>query len=241
MVRIFLKFPVKSIFALLVCLVPLQSLHAGDDAHLTKAVDNKIRMEKDIARDANRKPAAIMAFSGVKQGQVIIDMIAGGGYYSELFSLAVGNKGSVYTQLSRAKDERVALFRNMKKLTDRNLADMTGEADLIFTALNYHDMVNNDKFDRAAVLAGVKAHLKADGVFVVIDHAAAEGTGKSMTNSLHRIEKAFVIEEVQMAGFKLDGESILLQNDNDNRRDKVFNPSVRGRTDRFVLRFKKVD
>ncbi len=209
-----------------------------DDTHLTKAVHSDIRLEKDIARDVNRKPANIMAFSNVKEGQTIVDMIAGGGYYSELFSLAVGETGTVYTHMSRADEARTALFTNMKTLSDFNLADFTGQADLIFTALNYHDTVNSDKFDRPAMMANIKAHLKEDGVFVIIDHAAAAGSGISDTNTLHRIDKDYVINEVVSAGFVLDGESVDLESEKDDHTLKVFDPSMRGMTDRFVLRFK---
>ncbi len=235
-------FSSKSVLALLftgtLSFASAQAFTPMDDSHLTKAVHSDMRLEKDIARDVNRKPACIMAFAGVKKGQTIVDMIAGRGYYSELFSLAVGDAGTVYTHMSRADDARTAMFSNIKKLNDRNLADLKVKVDLVFTALNYHDTVNSDKFDRQAILANIKAHLNKDGLFVVIDHAAAAGTGKSMTNTLHRIDKDFVINEVISAGFILDGESVDLESDKDDRTLKVFDPSVRGNTDRFVLRFK---
>ena len=220
-------------------LFSLELYAATDDSHLTDAVSNDIRLEKDVARDINRKPANILAFAGVKEGHTVIDMLSGGGYYSELFSLSVGKSGSVYILMSRADDARVAMFENMTKINDRNLADMKGRADLIFTALNYHDIVNSDKFDRPDMLAGIKSHLKDDGVFVIIDHAAAQDSGKSATNTLHRIDKDFVIAEVTSAGFILDDESFDLKNDQDGHNLKVFDPAIRGRTDRFVLRFKK--
>lgn len=232
----------KSFIALLltatISFASIQASALTDDTHLTKAVHSDMRLEKDIARDVNRKPASIMAFAGVEKGQTIVDMLAGSGYYSELFSLAVGESGTVFTQMSRADDARTALFANMKKLSDRNLADMTGQADLVFTALNYHDMVNSDKFDRPAMLANIKTHLKDGGVFVVIDHAATVGTGISQTNTLHRIDKDYVIAEVVAAGFVLDGESEDLTSDKDDHTLKVFDPSIRGISDRFVLRFK---
>lgn len=235
-------FPHKSVLALLlagtISFASAQAFLPMDDSHLTKAVHSDMRLEKDIARDVNRKPASIMAFAGVEKGQTIVDMIAGRGYYSELFALAVGETGTIYTHMSRADDARTAMFSNMKKLEDPNLEDLDFKVDLVFTALNYHDTVNSDKFDRQAMLANIKAHLNEGGLFVVIDHAAAAGTGKSTTNTLHRIDKDFVINEVVSAGFILDGESADLESDKDDRTLKVFAPSVRGNTDRFVLRFK---
>lgn len=232
----------KSLAALLLTgalgFASLQASALSDDSHLTKAVHSDMRLEKDTARDVNRKPDTIMAFAGVEPGQTIVDMIAGGGYYSELFSLATGDTGTVYTHMSRADDGRIAMFSNMQKLSDRNLGDLTVKADLIFTALNYHDTVNGNKFDRPATLANIKAHLKDDGVYVIIDHAAAAGSGISATNTLHRIDKDFVINELVNAGFVLDGESIDLESDKDDHTQKVFDPSIRGMTDRFVLRFK---
>lgn len=232
----------KSVLALLftgtLSITSAQAFAPMDDSHLTKAVHSDMRLEKDIARDVNRKPASIMAFAGVEKGQAIVDMIAGGGYYSELFSLAIGKTGTVFTHMSRTDDARMAMFGNMKKLQDPNLSDLKEKVDLVFTALNYHDTVNSDKFDRQAVLANIKAHLNEGGLFVVIDHAAAEGSGKSATNTLHRIDKDFVINEVVNAGFILDGESADLESDKDDHTLKVFDPSVRGNTHRFVLRFK---
>lgn len=235
-------FSSKSLLALLLTgtlsFASAQAFSPEDDSHLTKAVHSSMRLEKDIARDVNRKPASIMAFAGVEEGQTIVDMIAGRGYYSELFSLAIGETGTLFTHISRADDARTAMFGNMKKLQDPNLADLKDKVDLVFTALNYHDTVNSDKFDRQAMLANIKAHLKKGGLFLVIDHAAASGTGKGMTNTLHRIDKDFVINEVVNAGFILDGESVDLESDKDDRSLKVFDPSIRGNTDRFVLRFK---
>ncbi len=234
-----LKKSSAAVLAGLISLTPLQASPFDDDSHLMTAVNSDIRLAKDTARDINRKPASIMAFSGVKKGQVIVDMMAGSGYYSELFSLAVGPQGTVYAHKSRMTKERHASFPNIKITGDINLADIPAEADLVFTALNYHDIVNNSKYDRQAMFAGIKARLKAGGLFVVIDHDSGKDTGKSVSNTLHRIDRDFVATEIIAAGFMLDGESHGLENDKDDHSKKPFHPSIRGMIDRFVLRFKK--
>jgi len=76
-------------------------------------------------------------------------------------------------------------------------------------------------------------------VLVIVDHAAADGSDVSVTGSLHRIDRAQVVREVTAAGFVLDGESQVLRNPQDDHAARVFEGDVRGRTDQFVLRFRK--
>jgi predicted methyltransferase len=110
-----------------------------------------------------------------------------------------------------------------------------------FIRQNYHDL--HDTFmgpaDVPAFNRNVYAALKPGGVFVVLDHAAAAGSGLRDTDTLHRIDIAAVKSEVEAAGFVLDGESAVLANPADSHDKNVFDPSIRGRTDQFLLRFKK--
>jgi predicted methyltransferase len=113
--------------------------------------------------------------------------------------------------------------------------------DAVFIRQNYHDLY--DKFMGPADVPGfnrqVFAALKPGGVYVVLDHAAAAGAPMSVTETLHRIDKARVIKDVEAAGFKLDGESKVLANPADDHTKGVFDPSIRGKTDQFLLRFRK--
>ena len=113
--------------------------------------------------------------------------------------------------------------------------------DLVWTAQNYHDL--HDPFlgpaDLSKVNAAVRAALKPGGIYLIVDHADAAGTGLRDTNTLHRIDEASVKSEVTAAGFVLVGASDLLRNPADNHTLKVFDPAIRGHTDQFVLKFRK--
>jgi predicted methyltransferase len=113
--------------------------------------------------------------------------------------------------------------------------------DAVLIRQNYHDLY--DKFmgpaDVPAFNKAVFAALKPGGVYVVLDHAAAAGSGIGATETLHRIDPARVKADVLAAGFKLDAESSILANKSDDHSKNVFDPSVRGHTDQFMYRFKK--
>ncbi|MEJ0041940.1 MAG: hypothetical protein WDM81_06880 [Rhizomicrobium sp.] len=108
-------------------------------------------------------------------------------------------------------------------------------------AQNYHDF--HDPFyapaDLSLVNKAVFAALKQGGVFIVLDHAAANGSGLRDTNTLHRIDEATVKQEIEAAGFKFVGESKVLRNPKDPRDKFVFDPAIRHHTDQFILKFIK--
>ncbi len=116
-------------------------------------------------------------------------------------------------------------------------------ADTLWLHLFYHDLHTPLIQARGATAANfnraVYDRLKPGGSYVIVDHAAAIGSGTSDAQSLHRIEPASVREEVEAAGFVLHGESPMLANKDDPHSVKVFDPSIKGKTDRFVYRFVK--
>lgn len=205
--------------------------------------------------DARRQTAAVLAFSTVKPGDKVAELIPGQGYFSKLFSRIVGPNGRVYMvwpiEYARVAhpdpevDKRLAggpNFRNLAVLEQPAARFSTPEpVDLVFTAQNYHDYpdafmggVDPVAFDRQVFRA-----LKPGGVFLIVDHAAKPGSGMRYTDSLHRIDAGLVRRQVTSAGFVFEGESRVLRNSRDDHSLKVFDPSVRGRTDQFVFRFRK--
>jgi len=115
------------------------------------------------------------------------------------------------------------------------------KVDVVWTSQNYHDYP--DKFmgptDPKLLNQAVFKVLKAGGVFVVVDHVAAAGSGMRDTDTLHRIDPQTVKEQVIASGFKFDAESEALRNPADNHTLKVFDPAIRGHTDQFIFRFRK--
>ena len=234
--------------------VPLAWAADAIPASIAAAVADKTRPDTDTKRDADRKPAEVMAFAGVKPGDKVADLIPGGGYFTRLFSAAVGPKGAVYafTPTEFGKFSKTPLPANgaHPDAARPNITFLTAamndfatpeKLDVVWTSQNYHDL--HDDFaapsDLAVINKKVFAALKPGGVFVVLDHSAIDGSGLSATNTLHRIDAAQVKKEVEAAGFKFDGESKVLRNPADPRTANVFDASIRGKTDQFIYKFRK--
>ena len=204
------------------------------------------RPAADTVRDADRKPAALMAFAKIKPGTLVAELIPGGGYYTRLLSLAVGPTGHVYTYGQRANPAVAAWAQGHPNVTEGIAGPGVGLApvpvDVVWTTLNYHDLKNSKQGgrDTAAVIneAAFKA-LKPGGIYLINDHQTAKGVGITQTATLHRIEDVAVIREVEAAGFKLESRSAILAHPADDHTIKVVESGIRGKTDQFVLRFRK--
>jgi predicted methyltransferase len=221
-------------------------------AYIGAAVDNPARPAADKARDDARKPAEMLEFARVRPGQTVVDFLPGSGYFTRLFSTAVGPKGHVYAFVPTEVASHVKVMP-ANGATDPAMPNVTylvgpvmsfstpTPVDMVWTSQNYHDL--HDPFmgpaDMAKFNAAVFASLKPGGLFVVEDHAAAAGSGVSATNTLHRIDPAVVKREVMGAGFVFDGESKVLRNPADTHTLLVFDKTIRGHTDQFAYRFKK--
>jgi predicted methyltransferase len=227
---------------------------AKPDANVLGAVADKGRPEADTKRDADRKPAEMLEFAGVKPGQTVVDFWPGGGYFTRIFAKAVGPKGVVYavyppprppadpaTPAPTPAAETIAAdpaYANVKPVKAPPAAfAIPTKADLVWTSQNYHDLHNIKTLDMAAFDKAVFDALKPGGVFVVLDHAAAPGA--EVTGTLHRIDPAVVRKEVEGAGFKFEAESKVLANADDDHTKAVFDPSLRGHTDQFIYKFRK--
>ena len=207
---------------------------------------NPARPAADTVRDADRKPAELLNFAGIKPGSVVVELAPGGGYYTRLLSLAVGPGGHIYTYSPRASaavDDWAKSNPNVTpQLAQPGLPLAPVPADVVWTTLNYHDFKNNKvgDSDLAAVVnqAAFKA-LKPGGTYLINDHQTAKGVGIAQTATLHRIEDSAVIREVEAAGFRLERRSAVLEHPADDHTMKVQETGIRGKTDQFVLRFKK--
>ena len=229
---------------------------AAIPAYVNSAVANAARPDTDRQRDAVRKPAEVIAFAGVKPGMQVGELIPGGGYYTRMLSDVVGPKGHVYGLWPEGMAKGAPqLLEGVAKIAPNvsNVAigdaslNVPAKLDVVWTSENYHDLHNPPRgapagtpqpdarpFDKAVFDA-----LKPGGVFLIEDHAAAAGAGPEATFKMHRIEPAQVKAEVESVGFKLVGESDLLKNPADPHDKMVFDPSVRGHTDKLLMKFRK--
>lgn len=217
------------------------------------AISDPARPAADVERDAARKPAELMAFAGVGPGDKVADLIAGGGYFTRLFSVAVGPRGHVYAvqpaEIVAVAPTYLAAIQGVAE-SYQNVTVLQGGVgelsfpeplDVVWTSLNYHDLHANfmGPANVAAVNKAIFDSLKPGGVYIVIDHHAAVGSGLNDVNTLHRIDVDQVRREVEAAGFVLEAESDLLRHPADPRTANVFDPSIRAQTDQFVLKFRK--
>ncbi len=222
-------------------------------AYLTAALGDKARPPADSSRDVARKPAELLALGEVKPGQKVADFMMGGGYFTRILSPTVGPKGHVYAYQSaefikfRAaygteQSSVVADYKNVTPLTaPLSAVGLPDGLDLVLTVQNYHDL-HLKAFPPGtadAVNQQVFKALKPGGIYLVADHAAAAGAPATVADTLHRIDEAIVKKEVEAAGFKLVAEDKMLANPDDPHTANVFQPAVRGKTDQFVLKFRK--
>jgi len=228
----------------------MHQAHAGADAYQA-AVSATSRPAEDVARDAARHPADILAFAELKAGDAVADIRPGGGYFTRLFAEAAGDAGHVYAFIPNRTMERdngliapvVAAYDTVTLVNgdlDAETFAFDRPLDVAFMSQEYHDFtIPRFGVDVAKMNARVFEALKPGGLFVVIDHQAAPGTGISVAGTLHRIEGAELRREVEAAGFVFDGESAVLANPADDHSINVFDEAIRGRTDQFVYRFRK--
>lgn len=234
--------------AALACAAALSPLAAktGPDL-IAAALASSERPAEDVARDADRKPAEVMAFAGVKPGSKVVELIPGGGYYTRLLTLAVGPEGRIYPRSNRFAPALYAWAGNHGTVApgvyNAQSTSLAPEpVDIVWTTLNYHDLKNNKVGDSDAAIAVNRmafAALKPGGVYLVNDHEAARDSGFSATSTLHRIESAAVIKEVEAAGFKFEAQSDVLRHPADDHSQRVTETGIRGKTDQFVLKFRK--
>ena len=205
--------------------------------------------------DARRHPAELVAFSGVKAGDRVLDLIPGDGYWTRIFSRIVGPEGRVYAVWPQAyANVAQGNVRTLQALSAtphyanvRVAVQPTGTLtapeplDVVWTSQNYHDYADEfmGRIGPGVLNRAVFAMLKPGGTWFIIDHAAAPGAGMRDTERLHRIDPAEVRRQAEAAGFEYVGESRILANRADDHQRPVFDPAIRGHTDQFVMRFRK--
>jgi len=231
---------------------------AADLSAIERAVANPGRSATYRALDADRKPAEILTFADLRPGMAVLDVGTGGGYFTEMLADAVGPSGSVVgwsgPAFARRPNVATALARIREHyptvtfyFTPTTSMALPREAfDLVLLHLFYHDFYwESAEFGLArveprAVAAEIFAATKAGGTVVIVDHVAAAGRDtRTEVEATHRIDPKVVRADFEAAGFLFDEESDLLRRADDDHSLRIFNPAIRGRTDRFMFRFRK--
>jgi predicted methyltransferase len=225
-------------------------------ALISAALADPARPPEQTLLDDRRKPAQLIAFAGVKAGDRVADFMPGNAYFTRILSKLVGPKGRVYAfipteEIQNCAASEIAGSRALEHDPHyRNVMPLSGPVDqfsvpqpldVLWTAQNYHDL--HDRFlgpaDIKAVNESFYRSLKPGGVLLIVDHAAAPGSGLRDTESLHRIDSSSVREEVEAAGFVFEGQIDDLRNPEDDHSRPVFDAAIRTRTDQFVFKFRR--
>jgi predicted methyltransferase len=246
---------------LLVALLPAPpaTVYAAAPADpVAAAVSSPDRSPADRERDTRDHPVDVLRFFGVTPGMTVVDLFAGGGYYSELIGRIVGDGGKVY-MYNNAAFQAFAGDALKERIASGRLANVTplntevgalgipdASVDMVTMVTTYHDLYfKSDNWAVAwavtpvTLFADINAMLKPGGVLAIVDHAAAVSSGSTAAQKLHRIDEAFARADIESRGFKFTGSIDVLHNPVDDHTKTVFDPAIQGHTDRFVYRFVK--
>jgi predicted methyltransferase len=226
---------------------------AQPSSEIISAVNtNPLRSAEEIARDPHRHPDEILAFWGIQPQAKVVDLGAGGGYYTKILAayLKTGHVTAINADFF-AKNPRFAntlkameTFAQQQKNVSHQLnafdqLALPAQLDGALFVNFYHDTTWLG-YDRQRMNQAIFKALKPGGKLLVIDHEAPLGSGFEVGQSLHRVEGQALLQEVLDAGFHLIKTSNILQ-----RKDDVLNASAvdvearRGQTSRFVYLFEK--
>lgn len=233
------------------------AIAAAEPADVAAAVAAEGRTPDNVKLDVNRKPAELLGFLGLEKGMHVIDMFGANKYWAEIIAPAVGPAGHVvvWQAAQFLNDKRRSEFAEFAA-RQKNVVLIstpfetpvlgTNAYDFMIMNLDYHDVYFESaerklpRMDPDVWLKALHAAMKPGAVLGIIDHAANPGGDtREVVKKLHRIDPAVVRADFERAGFVLDATSDMLRNPADDRTLLVFDEKIRGRTDRFVFRFRK--
>lgn len=246
---------VRVFLASILAIAPL-SITAGEIDPVAASLANKERLEGDLTLDEKRRPDEVLRFFGVEPGMTVLELFAGGGYYSEILSGVVGGDGEVwshnnaayiaFTQAQLDRRFKPGRLANVKRVRAENneleLPEDTFDAALFILA--YHDVYYIDekngwpRIDGPEMLAEIFRAMKPGGVVGVVDHVAAPGSPPETGGTLHRIDPVLLRRDFEAAGFVYEAENDVLRNPDDDYSLPMSDPAVRRQTDRVVYRFR---
>lgn len=235
-------------------LLALSSVSAQSSADLVAAaLSHQDRPAEEAADDARRMPLEVLSFAGIEAGMSVLELEAGGGWYTEVLSRTVGSTGAVVMQnppafesfTGDADNNRAASLSNVTLSTTNfdMLEPSDGSMDLVTWILGPHELWfmpgGNSLGDADQTFSEVARVLKPGGRFLAVDHRATDDEGPEVGGTLHRIGEGIIIKQAEAAGLRLIRSSNLHINPEDTMTNRSTDPSIRGRTSKFVLLFEK--
>jgi predicted methyltransferase len=246
-------------YLVLVCilLAAAQPGYAGNRDDIARALASPARTDADRERDGRDQPQRVLEFAGFGEGMLIADVFGGGGYYSEILSVLVGDEGKILL-VNNAPYDAYVKKELTPRLADNRLPNVeyllvpneamglgSNRLDGALIIMSYHDLFYADPengwpaIDPVQFIDQIVTALKPGGRMLIVDHAARAGTGGSDTKSLHRIDEDFAVAELSARGLRWVGSIPDLRNADDDRSLSAFDPAIRGKTDRFVHVYEK--
>jgi predicted methyltransferase len=247
-----------ALFAAAVVLAGCQSLGGANlnppvppiPAHIAAAVASDDRTEAMKARDPGRKPAEVFALAGLEPGDRVIEIGSFGQYDTTIMAGAVGPQGRIYMydlpymqQRAEAPSRAFVAAHPNTEYAIGKFDELTFPqgVDMVVIDMYYHDLAipETGDIDMARFNRMMFDALRPGGRMLIVDHNAEPGSGRRDIATIHRIDRAVIVDEVTDAGFKLIIDSDLFANPDDDRSLMVFAPGERGSTDRSLLVFEK--
>jgi predicted methyltransferase len=242
----------NALLYVIVAAFALTATPSGANEAIQKALASPERTDADRDRDLRDKPAELLALAGVAPGMTVADLLSGGGYFTELLAGVVGPEGKVYAinnlpYAAYSKKDREARYTEGRlgnvehRLVEASYFNLPpASVDVAVIVMAFHDVFWIDEkegwpeIDTAGFLDSVKRMLKPGGKLLVVDHNAPAGSGREMASSAHRLNEEFAKKSLVSNGFVLEKTYDGLRNKDDQLTKLVFDPAVRGKTDRYV-------
>ena len=238
-------------------LTNFHNAYASSEKDISTALASPARSQLDVKRDLRDKPELVLELAGFKKGMVIADVFGGGGYYSEILSKVVGKNGSVLL-INNAPYDAYAKKDLAVRLANNRLANVqysvvppeklglaNNSLDGALIVMSYHDLFYADDeggwpaIDNVQFMGQIVKALKPGARLLIVDHHAKADSGFVDAKALHRIDEQFVITNLRAQGLQWVGSIDVLRNNNDDHNKTVFDPTIKGRTDRFVHVYEK--
>ena len=244
------------VLAIALATTPLSGAVAAPSGSIAAAVASDERSPDNVKLDESRKPAELLTWLGLRPGIRVADPFGGNFYCAEITGRAVGPTGHVtvwepkqfysketYDQYQAVQAKEPNVWLRVSPFEQPDIP--AGKYDFMLINLDYHDVYwesakyGISRMDPDEWLKTIYAAMKPGAIVGVVDHVANPGDTRETVEKLHRIDPATVKADFKRAGFQLVGESNMLRNPEDDHSLLVFDPKIRGKTDRFVLKFRK--